>query len=100
MTAHHGMGTDNHIVLDGRAAKDSGAPPDENVVANSDWLLIAQDLTRFALDYGPAVVMSQDSNGPREVNVVADCQKVRVGDVDVRVAGAMERDVLTNSDTA
>lgn len=32
--------------------------------------------------------------------MVADCQKVRVGDVDVRVAGAMERDVLTNSDTA
>lgn len=100
MTAHHSMGADDHVVLDGRAAKDSGAPPDENVVANGDWLLIAQDLTRLALDYRPAVVMSKDGNGPREVNVVADCQKVRVGDVDVRVAGAMERDVLTNSDTA
>ena len=73
------MGADDHVVLDGRTAKDSGAPPDENVVANGDWLLIAQDLTRFALDYGPAVVMSQDSNGSSEVNVVADCQKVWVG---------------------
>lgn len=100
MTAHHGMGTDNHVVLDGRAAKDGGAPPDENIVANGDWFLIAQDLTRFALDYGPAVVMSQDCNGSSEVNVVSDGQKVWIGDVDTRVTGAMERDVLANSDTA
>lgn len=94
------MGADDHVILDSRAAEDGGAPPNEDVIADGDRFLVAQNLTRLALDYRPAVVMSKDGNGPREVNVVADCQKVRVGDVDVRVAGAMERDVLTNSDTA
>lgn len=100
MAAHHGMGTDNHVVLDGRAAKDGGAPPDENVVANGDRFLIAQDLTRFALDYGPAVVMSQDSDWSGEINVISDGQKVWIGHVDMRFSRTMERNVLADSDPA
>lgn len=100
VAAHHGMGADDHVVLNGSAAQNGSAPSDKDIVADCDRFLVAQDLTRLALDHGPAVVMCQDGNGAREVNVVADGQKVRVSGVDARIAGTMERNILSDSDSA
>ena len=94
------MGTDDHVILNSRAAHNGGTPSNENVVANGNRLLVTQNLPSLALYNRPTVIMSQDGDGPGKINVISDGQKVWIGHVDMRFSRTMERNVLPDSDPA
>lgn len=96
MSAHHGVGADDNVVLDGGATQDGGAPADEHVVPDGHGLFIAKNLPGLALHNRPAIVVRKNRDGSGKVHVVANGQKVRIGDVHTSVFGAVKRNVLPN----
>lgn len=98
MAANNGVRAYDGVVLNGRAAQNRGSPADEHVITDGHGLLVAEDIAGQTLDYRPRVVVREDGDRTRQIDVVADGEKVRSSDIHVSNAWAVERDVLADLD--